>query len=252
VSGGLILALGAAEAIASHPWWLSRLWSRIDPAGCYPFGAVRLPALLRFCAAVMAVGAALLIVLEMIVKILFHQVADGAPRMRAQLVLLMSLLTMVIGCLESCTTRCIQHSGDARVWRSIATFVLVLTGGTLNDALATCGIVGLLIYRTFVLVKTDGRLLMQSTYGSFESAAYDDCVRRATRLPGVDTIYDACFWELEGKGAAVGALRCILDSNSSGHGSNNVMKTINHVRSIFIGTPAAHDLSIHVEMHTVR
>jgi Co/Zn/Cd efflux system component len=122
---------------------------------------------------------------------------------------------------------------------------LLLVGGLVSDALAAFGLVVLLMCRATTVLGHDGRILMQATRDAAESTRYEEVLQRAARIPGVCAIYDGCFWDLDGEGKGVGAVRCVLAPGST---TSAAMHILEQVRALFAETPAARDLTVHLEV----
>jgi len=243
VCSGIESALCAAESAAENPAFVSHLWSRIASPGAYPFGAARLPALVRFSAAVVALGGTLLILLEVAVHGIFAHVEEDGPRGSAASSLWPASVALCVGLgARSASDRGGSPPHRRAPWRPLAMAGLIVAGGLLSDALAALGLVGLVVSRAGGILHHDGQLLMQATRDVSDAVRYELLLRRAAELPGLCAAYDGCFWDLDGTGA-VGALRCTMEPGVS---SLAVSVLRQRVRALFSGT-RARELTVQLE-----
>jgi Co/Zn/Cd efflux system component len=245
ICGGIAAALSSAEAIASHPANLSRRWPWTAVPSSFPFGAARLPALVRFSTAVVAAGSALLVVLERIVHAVFGQAKHHSSPASPSSTIGIACIALLSGLGADWTGGSHSSASNAHApLRPVAVAALLLVGGLVSDALATSGLVLLLVNRATEILVRDGRLLMQATRDASETMRYEQVLQRAARVPGVCAVYDGCFWDLDGDGNGVGAVRIMLAHG----GAASAMSTLRQVRALFAETPAARDLTVHLEI----
>lgn len=243
ICGSIAAALSSAEAIASHPTLLSRLWT--VAAQSFPFRAARLPALIRFSTAVVALGCALLVVLEKSVHAVFGQAEHHPSPASPSSAIAMAAIALCTGLgADWMGANYTRASGAHAQWRLVAVAVLLLVGGFVSDSLAAFGLVTLLVDRATQVLRRDGRLLMQATRDASETMRYEQVLQRAARIPGVCAIYDGCFWDLDGDGNVVGAVRCVLAPG----GEASAASTLKQVQALFADTPAARDCTVHLEV----
>ncbi|EOD20449.1 hypothetical protein EMIHUDRAFT_355055 [Emiliania huxleyi CCMP1516] len=250
----LALGLGAAECAASHPELLARLWPRPASQRALPFGAAKLPALVRFGAAVVVLGAALLITTDLLLSHDHGHSHGGDPRHSAAgrpAAGPSATVVWVAAAAAACgsTPRAVLEARGvwAAAWAAgeglPVLFLLLAVSRAAGDTAASLSLLGVAAARAVPLLAADGRRLMLGSAGGDGEAKYAALLQRAASLPDVTAVYDAAFWPLDEEGAEVGVIRCTLAPG------RDAAAAAEEVRAVFAAGAGAslRHLTVHVD-----